>query len=143
MVKGYFMEKHEITILLVEDSPIAQFAAAAVITQSGYKVELASTGKEALDKLAQTKYDLILMDIGLPDSSGLAVTEIVRSKEGPNRDAPIIALTSHVENAYHNQAEWVGMNDFLEKPLTAEKLAQMVNAYINSAEAVSQNRLVF
>ena len=141
-IKSELKSNPEISILLVEDDLIAQRFALAVIHQVAYfKVDVASSGAEARKLAATNHYDVILMDIGLGDSSGFAETEIIRQSEGPNKDTPIIALTSHNENAYHNQAEWVGMTDYMIKPLDKDKLENVINTHVHKPTEVIKLRL--
>lgn len=122
-------------VLLVEDNAIARMAASKLVASFGCEIEQAETGKQALAMLAQNTYDLVLMDVGLPDDSGFAITEMVRSKNGPNKDAPIIALTSYTENAHRNQASWVGMSGFIEKPLLKENLVNVLSKFLHMDKA--------
>ena len=84
-------------VLVVEDNPIAQRVAKSLLTQSSCQVDVASNGQEALNLWKQNEYDLIFMDIGLPDMDGYQVTHHIRVQEvTKNRHIPIIALTAHV-----------------------------------------------
>lgn len=117
--------------LYVEDDRIANIVGSALLVDKGYQVDVARNGQEALQMLASNSYDLIFMDIGLPDTDGYAVTEIVRTKEGPNQHKPIVALTAHEGSEYQTRAEWSGMTDFLQKPLTAEKLESVIQSHLS------------
>jgi two-component system aerobic respiration control sensor histidine kinase ArcB len=88
---------HNIKILLVEDQPIAAHVAAEILRSHGYGVEIAETGMKALEKFTDRQYDVVLMDIGLPDMDGIMLAHKMRQFESANqkRSTPIIALTAH------------------------------------------------
>ena len=112
---------NKMKVLIVEDVKIAQIAARLVLEQIGdFTIDIAGDGMQALQLASQTKYDLIFMDIGLPDMNGFETTEKIRALKH-YKDIPIVALTAHDEESYRKQAVVSGMNDFLEKPLTLEK----------------------
>lgn len=123
-----------IRILLVEDDKFARDRVSKMILAVGCQLDTAKDAEEALEKAAKNQYDLILMDIGLPDSSGYVVCRKIREGNGKNKDTFISALTAHVDNADHNQAEWVGMNDFIVKPLKPTKLQEILAKLIHVKE---------
>jgi CheY-like chemotaxis protein len=116
-------------ILLVEDNHIAAEGATAILNQLGCKVDLASTGSAALS-MFNKGYDLILMDVGLQDVDGITVTTTIRERENPNKRTPIIALTAHSDN--NNQVECLtsGMDGFISKPLSKEKIITMLDKWV-------------
>lgn len=126
-VKEEEREISPLRILLVEDEKLAQMVAGEML-YSKFKVKavIATTGEQALRLALNTKYDIIFMDIGLPDTTGYEITKQIRNHSKKcNADTPIVALTAHdVKNAAE-QAIKVGMSDFLVKPLTAEKTEQV------------------
>lgn len=117
----------------MENNDVALLMAQKVILEKhSCLVDLARTGAEALEKLQRNRYDLIFMDVGLPDIDGLTVTAKIREANGINKTAPIFALTIQDDNTHHNQAIWVGMTGFLSKPLTAEK-CEIAFKYISTS----------
>lgn len=108
-------------VLIVEDNSVAGLVESKIVRQCNCETDVAKDGKEALDLISHEHYDLILMDIGLPDTDGLKLTQKIRSTEGENQKVPVVALTAHDDNTSHNQATWVGMNSYITKPLTIEK----------------------
>lgn len=88
-------------VLLVEDQEIAAMSAARMMRSRGYTVDVAETGFVALDKFHNGKYDLILMDIGLPDINGISVTKKIRQLEKDNHlnKTPVIAVTAHTDRS--------------------------------------------
>ena len=110
-------------VLIVEDNRMAQVATKRTLEENlKSKVDTASAGKEALELAKKNKYDLIFMDIGLPDTNGYKVTEEIRKmEEGRDVKTSIVALTAHEPAEEANKSIASGMNDFLTKPLTVEK----------------------
>ena len=124
-------EKPKLTILLVEDNELAQMIAATMLEEDmDIKVDVASTGKEALQHATNNQYDLIFMDIGLPDTDGYKVTREIRSGENKNSVTPIVALTAHRIDTAGDDASAAGMNDFLTKPLNIEKTQKILDKLV-------------
>ncbi len=116
-----------IKLLAVEDDSIAQFIVRAELGKSGYDIDIASSGDEAIQKAMQTRYDFILMDIGLGNTDGFIVTKAIRAQSMLNKETPIIALTAHEEESYRSKAKEVGMQGFLAKPLRLAKLKEILD----------------
>jgi CheY-like chemotaxis protein len=113
-------------VLSVEDNPIAQKMMVFMLTNLGYKPDTAITAQETLEKLSNNTYDIVFMDIQLPDGSGDKITKAIREGDGPNKNTTIIALTAHVypnEKAIFLEA---GMNKVMEKPMAKESLAEEI-----------------
>lgn len=123
------MNKGPIKALLVEDHSIAQKIELEVLKQLNCSVDAANNGVNALDLLTKNKYDIVFMDLGLPDIDGLTLTETIRKSGGKNALIPVIALTVYSDNEYKNRAIWVGMNDFIAKPLTIENCERVLKTY--------------
>jgi two-component system aerobic respiration control sensor histidine kinase ArcB len=118
-------------ILIVEDNTIAQTVAKSILKQMDCSSDLAENGKKALDLLKTNTYDLILMDIGLPDVDGYEVTRHIRLQELTKKThVPIIALTAHAGDENKKRCIDAGMNAVLTKPLTAKSCADIVDAFI-------------
>lgn len=119
-------------ILLVEDNPMVQMATSALLNDTGFRVEMANSGEEAVEMFSPEKYDLIYMDIGLPNMNGYEATQAIRAKERTKNAAkkvPIIALTGHGAvdvQAFCGQA---GMQGILSKPLTREQAESVWRRY--------------
>jgi len=109
-------------ILLVEDVIINQRVACGILERAGHLVTVANNGQEALDRLEQDEFDLVLMDIQMPVMNGFEASERIRSSQASYRDLPIIALTAHTLEEDRKQCEAAGMNDFLAKPVNAKAM---------------------
>ncbi len=118
-------------ILVVEDQAIAAKIAQHVLTKLHYQVDVAENGKIALALIEQNHYDLILMDIGLPDNDGGEVTRRIRLKQWKsNPSVPIVGLTAHISAENKRRCIDAGMNAIYTKPLTPEKALEILNAFI-------------
>lgn len=125
------MQQNKYRILVVEDLKVAQKAARAVLKRYHCDVDFADTGQEAITLFSQNQYDLIFMDVGLPDMHGLTVVEQIReSEDGNPTKTPIVALSVHTSEEYQEAAIDYGMNDFLSKPITAKKAKHILEKYL-------------
>jgi two-component system, OmpR family, aerobic respiration control sensor histidine kinase ArcB len=132
-------------LLVVEDNTIAQLVAKTILSKFNYQVDIASNGQEAISLWEKNKYDLIFMDIGLPDMDGYQVTQYIRSQEiGKNHLVPIIALTAHIGDENKQRCIECGMNAVISKPLTQKNCNGILDSFILDREkekgAVTSNR---
>lgn len=124
------MDTEEYKILVVEDEPISQRVVQLALENMGYQVVIAATGSEALALFKATNYNVVLMDYGLPDITGVDVARKFRELEkDKDKQTPVIALTAHGDFA---KAECLaaGMNDFISKPIELEKLNQLIQSWV-------------
>ncbi|MDR3115245.1 MAG: response regulator [Treponema sp.] len=101
-------------VLLVEDNEINQIMASELLTMEGFKVDIASNGQEAVEMVAQHDYDIVLMDIQMPEMDGLTATRIIRQSANT---IPILALTAHTLALDREKSLEAGMNDHITKPI--------------------------
>jgi CheY-like chemotaxis protein len=121
-------------ILLAEDNTINQKLALSMLRKQGHQVTLASTGREALDAFRRGDFEVILMDVQMPQMDGLEATEAIRRDEQrTGTHVPIIAMTAH---AMKGDREWclgAGMDDYLSKPIRAQQLNELLsNLFVKS-----------
>jgi CheY-like chemotaxis protein len=114
-------------VLLVEDHPLQRKSASLLLSRIPCTVVEASSGEAALALAQQDKFDLILMDLGLPGIDGIETTQQIRSSENKNQQTPIVALTANTDEAMEQKSLAAGMNAFLSKPLNLEKLKQWLD----------------
>lgn len=117
-------------ILLVEDDLIAQTIAKIMLSPLSQQIDVANCGKKTLELFEPGKYDLVLMDIGLPDIEGDLLTQQLRvMEEGSIHSAPIIGLTAHATDQIKKNCISLGMNDVFNKPLSEEKAKEIIERY--------------
>lgn len=109
-------------ILLVEDNEINLLVAREMLFKDGHSVVEAHDGREGVHLANQQKFDVILMDISMPDLDGTEATRIIRNAEGPNRSTPVIALTAHALKEDTHRFLAAGITDILIKPLSLAAL---------------------
>jgi PAS domain S-box-containing protein len=128
-------------ILLVEDSEMNKRLASVYLKKMGYLVDIASDGKEALSKLAENKYDLVLMDIQMPVMNGIDATKMIRSGKNSNinHKVPIIALTANAMSQDRQICLNAGMNDYLSKPFKPDDLEIIIEKYLGQKNVKASN----
>jgi PAS domain S-box-containing protein len=104
-------------ILLVEDLPMNQELACALLSRAGHRVDVANHGGEAIEAVKRKRYDLLLMDIQMPKVDGITATKAIRAMEGDAGQVPIIAMTANVLPEQVREFRRVGMNDHVAKPI--------------------------
>ena len=130
MIPQQCIPTKKMSILFVEDVPLIQRFSANMLETLGCDVTLASNGKEAL-QYSKNTYDLIFMDIGLPDEDGLAVIRKIRQQEKNRHRTPIIALTAHATETVKQGCLDAGADDFLAKPASFKEIITRLNKYTN------------
>ena len=98
----------------------------------GYQVETANNGIEAVRAVRSRHYDLIFMDIQMPEMDGLEATRMIRNLEGETGSVPIIAITANTQENDREACITVGMNDFIAKPFVKKQLATILERYFPS-----------
>jgi len=111
-------------ILLVEDNPINQKVAARLLEKAGHTVVIAGNGKEAVDQVSGHLFDLVLMDISMPEMDGLEATQVIRTRESGERRLPIVALTAHAMVGDRERCLAAGMDGYVTKPVQVQVLLQ-------------------
>jgi PAS domain S-box-containing protein len=113
--------------LLAEDNLVNQRLTKALMEKQGFRVTVAENGRQALKAVAVRRFDLILMDIGMPEMDGLAATRAIRKMEDADQpEMPILAITAHALKEDQERCLAAGMNGFLTKPIEAKQLYEMV-----------------
>ncbi|MFC7298761.1 response regulator [Herminiimonas aquatilis] len=110
-------------ILLAEDNEVNQKVAVALLKKSGHTVQVAQNGHEAVLAVQQSHFDLVLMDVHMPEMDGVAATRIIRGLSGPAASLPIVALTAAGTLADIHTCMDAGMNYFLVKPFRMERFS--------------------
>jgi CheY-like chemotaxis protein len=120
-----------LTVLHVDDDPMNLRVVQEILNAFGHTAVLASSGRDALELISATRYDVILLDIHMPEMSGLDVLAHVRSLPGAERDTPVIALTADVLTRRPQEYVALGFNDFVAKPIL---VAGLIAALKRAAE---------
>jgi PAS domain S-box-containing protein len=126
-----------IKILVVEDIKLNQLLMKTLLEDQGFIFELAENGKIAVEKLKTDPYDLVLMDLQMPEMNGFEATKHIREKLKLN--VPIIALTADVTSADVENCKKIGMNDYISKPVDDKLLYRKIMKYVKRGSALSSN----
>lgn len=118
-------------ILIAEDVELNQFIARQILESWGMEVAVAANGRIAVEMVEKQHFDLILMDIQMPEMDGIEATEIIRKMEDPKiSNIPIIALTANALKGDNHLYFQAGMNDYITKPYTEEKLYSVLSKFL-------------
>jgi two-component system sensor histidine kinase/response regulator len=109
-------------VLLAEDNPVNQTLAVVLLEQMGMRVTVANNGAEALEQVRQSSFDLVLMDVQMPEMDGFQATRAIRELDRPKGRIPIIALTAHAIKGDKERCLEAGMDDYVSKPIDPETL---------------------
>jgi PAS domain S-box-containing protein len=117
----------KLKILLAEDIPINQFLAQTILRDFGFETDTADNGKIAIELLKKNQYDIILMDLMMPEMDGFEATQHIRTKMAPPKSIiPIIALTADVTKTDVDECKAVGMDDYVSKPIDERDLLNKI-----------------
>ena len=121
--------RRPLRILLAEDNKINQQFATILLQKAGHRVEVAENGHQAVDAVRREQFDVVLMDIQMPELDGVKATRQIRALPAPKCDIPIIAMTAHAMAGAREEYLAAGMNDYISKPvqsaLLLSKLAEI------------------
>jgi CheY-like chemotaxis protein len=126
--------KQKIRILLAEDNITNQKVALRILEKAGYRADAVFNGQEVLTALERNTYDLILMDVQMPELDGLETTAAIRRKEREKGGhIPIIAMTAHAMKGDREQCLGAGMDDYLSKPIQPRELMEVIEQQLKGA----------
>ena len=120
--------RDQLRILVAEDNPVNQEVVAAMLRKRGHSVDVVPNGRAAVDRAARERYDVILMDIQMPEMDGFEATHAIRATPA-GRSLPIIALTAHALGGERERCLSHGMTDYLTKPLRGHELFAAVEGW--------------
>jgi CheY-like chemotaxis protein len=121
-------------VLVAEDNETNRIVATKFLEKAGYHAEAVTTGVEALERLAQTRYDLVLMDVQMPEMDGLQATRRIRDPRSPvlDHDIPIIAMTAHTMETERKACYDAGMNAHIAKPIDFRKMQEVIRGTLDN-----------
>ena len=114
-------------ILLAEDNVVNQKVALLMLARLGYRADVVANGVEVLDALERQHYDVVLMDIQMPEMDGLEATQIIMEKFAPPQRPYIIAMTAHALTGDEERYLLSGMNGYVSKPVRLESLVNALH----------------
>jgi CheY-like chemotaxis protein/HPt (histidine-containing phosphotransfer) domain-containing protein len=114
-------------ILLAEDNAVNQILVVRLLEKEGHRVTVAGNGREVLDRVAKERFDLVLMDVQMPEISGFEATASIRRREGGTGvRLPIVAMTAHAMKGDRERCLEAGMDGYVAKPIQAAELFQVI-----------------
>ncbi|MEW6266662.1 MAG: response regulator [Thermodesulfobacteriota bacterium] len=127
--------KSSLKILIAEDDLISQKLTATILSKHGHKVTIVSNGRQALEAFDRELFDLILMDVQMPEMDGLEATRLIREKEKERGGRiPIIAMTAHVVAGDRSQCLEAGMDTYAYKPINQSEFLNMIERLVRTAD---------
>ncbi len=119
--------QRKLRILLAEDNPVNQKLAVRLLEKRGFEVSVKGDGAQAVEAFSQEAFDLVLMDIQMPEMDGLQATEQIRERERKTgRHLPIVAMTAHAMQGDRERFLAAGMDDYISKPIKAQELYSLI-----------------
>jgi signal transduction histidine kinase/CheY-like chemotaxis protein len=119
--------RHPLRILLAEDNVVNQKLALRLLQQMGYRADLASNGIEAVESVQRQNYDVVLMDVQMPEMDGLEASRQINARLKPNARPRIVAMTANAMQGDREMCIAAGMDDYLTKPIRVERLVEALN----------------
>jgi CheY-like chemotaxis protein len=121
-------------VLLAEDCLVNREVAVGLLELRGHRVRVVESGHDAVEAVRLNTFDVVLMDVEMPDMDGLEATRIIRRWEADQgRHTPIIAMTAHAAAAYHDACLEAGMDDHISKPISSESFYHAVERWAERA----------
>jgi PAS domain S-box-containing protein len=118
--------RHPLRILLAEDNAVNQKVALRILERLGYRADIAGNGIEALEALQRQTYDVIFMDIQMPEMDGVEATMIIQEDWPPEKRPRIVAMTAHALKGDREKYLACGMEDYISKPIRVERLVEIL-----------------
>jgi len=119
-------QRHPLRILLAEDNVVNQKVALRILERLGYRADVAADGKEVLEALQRQSYDVVLMDVQMPEMDGVETTQRIRSEWPPEHQPRIVAMTAHALAGDRERLLVAGMDDYISKPVRVEELVAVL-----------------
>jgi CheY-like chemotaxis protein len=130
--------RHPLRILLAEDNPVNQKIALRLLDRMGYHADVANNGLEAIDAVERSRYDVILMDVQMPELDGLEATRRIRTRWPGDEGPRIVAMTANAMEGDREACLAAGMDDYVSKPIRPETLGAALTATTRRDAAPSE-----
>lgn len=127
LLKQNYYKRKKFKLLLAEDNLINQKVVLKILSSAGFEADAVFNGTEALTAYTENHYDLLLMDVQMPEMDGLEVTGKIRKMESPKNNVPIIAITAHALIGDREKCLNAGMNEYISKPIKSIELLAMID----------------
>jgi two-component system sensor histidine kinase/response regulator len=122
-------KRRSLRILVAEDSPVNLNLVVRILEKRGHSVVAATSGRQALEKLGTGSFDLVLMDVEMPEVDGIEATAAIRGKEkGTDKHLPVVAMTAHAMKGDRERCLAAGMDRYVSKPIRAHELLETIDA---------------
>jgi len=124
--------RRKVHILLVEDNIVNQKLATRLLEKMGYRSDAVGNGREAVEALETVAYDVVLMDVQMPEMDGYEATRVIRDPQSrvQNHEVPIIAMTAHAMKGDRERCLEAGMNDYIAKPVQPKKFLEVIEPFL-------------
>ncbi len=129
-IKLHIPKRKGFKLLLAEDNLINQKVAIRTLNSAGYEVDAVMNGEQAVRAHTQNHYDLILMDVQMPDVDGFAATKMIRALPEPKNKIPIIAITAHALIGDREKCIEAGMDEYVPKPMVARDIIRLIDHFL-------------
>jgi CheY-like chemotaxis protein len=130
-------------ILLVEDNVVNQKLAVRLLEKAGHSIRVADNGRLAVDATAQERFDVVLMDVQMPEMGGFEATAIIREREKATAfHTPIVAMTAHAMIDDREKCLGAGMDDYISKPISILKLVAILKKFTEPVDGLAQDRQI-
>jgi signal transduction histidine kinase/CheY-like chemotaxis protein/ligand-binding sensor domain-containing protein len=139
LLQAGFAGQYPLQLLLAEDNPFNQAVATAILGKLGYQFDLAENGEQVLQKMQEKTYDVILMDVQMPEMDGLEATRLIRKTYSAQQPV-IIAMTANAMQEDQEECLQAGMNDYLSKPVNPDDLVLVLKKWATNAFHALQDR---
>jgi CheY-like chemotaxis protein len=134
-------DQQPLRILLAEDNPVSQLLAVRLIEKRGHKVLVADNGREALSMILQDRFDIVLLDVQMPEMDGFSVARAAREREKDTREhLPIIALTANSMDGDRERCLAAGMDDYVSKPINFTELFDTIERCMSIDRTLPRSR---
>jgi len=129
-IKLHIPKRKGFKILLAEDNLINQKVVIRTLNSAGYEVDAVMNGEQAVRAHTQNHYDLVLMDVQMPDVDGFAATKMIRALKDPKNKVPIIAITAHALVGDRERCIEAGMDEYVPKPIVAREIIRLIDHFM-------------